>query len=337
MFLGAGSILAGAYVAGIIPFNTKGAVSQVQQMAEKHITAPPPLRGPTEPSGAVLTAAGILRETNKHRAAAGLSPLTANAALAVAAQAKTDDMFTRQYFEHESPDGDGPGDVVEAAGYDFLRVGENLALGNFNSDADLVQAWMDSPGHRANILNPGFTEIGISAAAGQFISNHTWLAVQEFGLPASACPAPDPNVRTAFEQAKSESSTAARREELTARSTEIQQRYDEANRLAKDANEKINRGNSETNRGNEIYQETGDESQARPHWEKGKELQTEGRALYEQAQQLQSSADRQRDELQRQRDQFNAQIFASNAELQRQANEINQQIRTYNECINKFQ
>src|SRR5688572_23107544 len=97
-------------------------------------------------------------------------------------------MFDRQYFAHESPTGEGPADVIAAAGYDYVTVGENLALGNFADDRDLVQAWMDSPGHRANILEGKFTEIGVAVGRGMFEGRMTWMAVQEFGKPAADCP-----------------------------------------------------------------------------------------------------------------------------------------------------
>jgi len=138
-----------------------------------------------------LTVSVIVTETNNQRKANGLSELGVNELLTRAAQMKLDDMFKNQYFEHESPDGKGPGEVAEAAGYRFLTVGENLALGSFADEKDLVQAWMDSPGHRANILGTQFTEIGIAAKKGMFKGEEVWIAVQEFGKPLSACPEPN--------------------------------------------------------------------------------------------------------------------------------------------------
>jgi uncharacterized protein YkwD len=314
---------------------SRHALDQLQELAEKHISAPPPLRGSTDRPGAALTAEGILRETNKHRAAAGLPALAGNVTLAAAAQAKVDDMFTQQYFEHESPTGEGPANVVETAGYDYLRVGENLALGNYASDADLVQAWMDSPGHRENILNAGFTELGIAATPGQFEGSRTWLAVQEFGLPATACPAPDPALRAAFEGNTSQASEAERAE-LASRTAEIEGLYDKAAVLAEQGNQKIKQGNEEIERGNEIYRETQDEEQARPHWDKGEQLQNEGHALHEQAQQQQATADQQRDELRQAQAAFNQQVDDRNTELKRLADTLNQQIDAYNQCLEEY-
>ncbi|MDP3997281.1 MAG: CAP domain-containing protein, partial [bacterium] len=153
---------------------------------QKEILAPPPLRLPFSENAGQLTSAGILRATNLHRGENNVAALTANTVLDKAAQAKLADMFAKQYFEHVSPDGAGPGDVVENAGYQFIRVGENLALGNFADDTELVQAWMDSPGHRANILYSGFSQIGIATTRGTYEGQQVWIAVQEFGLPLSA-------------------------------------------------------------------------------------------------------------------------------------------------------
>lgn len=161
------------------------------QPARQEITMPGPLRGSlTQPAGN-LTSEGVWRETNQHRQQAGLPALAANSALNQAAAAKLQDMLAGQYFDHVGRDGRGPADWVEGAGYQYLRVGENLALGNFASEAELVEAWMGSPGHRANILAANFTEIGVAVGQGLFEGKQTWLAVQEFGLPAATCPTPE--------------------------------------------------------------------------------------------------------------------------------------------------
>ncbi len=164
-------------------------VTKLQEI-EQEIFAPPPLRGPTdEQVSSQLTVGGVIVETNRQRSVnGGLPALTVNVQLVAAAQAKANDLFTRQYFEHESPTGEGPGDLAANAGYAYLVVGENLALGNYKDDAALVQAWMDSPGHRANILNAKYTEIGVAVARGMYEGSSVWMAVQEFGRPLSDCP-----------------------------------------------------------------------------------------------------------------------------------------------------
>ncbi|GMU74266.1 MAG: hypothetical protein AMXMBFR44_4630 [Candidatus Campbellbacteria bacterium] len=158
---------------------------------EKEVSTATPLQGSFAPSDGELTVFGTILETNKHRALFSLPPLSFNAKLAAAADAKARDMIARQYFEHESPDGIGPDGLADAAGYDYLAVGENLALGNYEDDAELVAAWMDSPGHRENILGTQYTEIGVAVVEGSFEGHRTWFAVQEFGRPASDCPPPD--------------------------------------------------------------------------------------------------------------------------------------------------
>jgi hypothetical protein len=111
------------------------------------------------------------------------------------AQAKVDDMFSLQYFAHESPLDGGVGDLAGDFNYQFILIGENLALGDFQDDQALVQGWMDSPGHRENILNERYSEIGVAVGRGVYEGATTWLAVQHFALPLSACPQPDASLQ----------------------------------------------------------------------------------------------------------------------------------------------
>ncbi len=159
--------------------------------SESQIFAPPPLRVVQEVPSSFLTQKGTIEETNNQRMENNLLPLKENAKLNEAAKAKAQDMFASQYFEHVSPSGRGPADLAKSAGYDFLIIGENLALGNFEDDKKLVEAWMASPGHRANILNNKYTEIGVAVEKGIYEGRSVWMAVQEFGRPASACPVID--------------------------------------------------------------------------------------------------------------------------------------------------
>lgn len=168
---------------------------------------PPPLRGVFGESRDPLTAAGVLAWTNKSREIAGAKDLTLNATLSKMAEQKLADLFAKQYFEHESPSGVGPGDLAKGVGYDYIVIGENLALGNFNGDEALVDAWMASPGHRANILNTRYREIGIAVGQGVFEGKTTWVAVQEFGLPITACPQPSSVEKAVIDKAKKDSNT----------------------------------------------------------------------------------------------------------------------------------
>ena len=166
----------------------KDSADVVLENVKKEILTPPPLRAVRESDQAYLTRGGVMKWTNIHRANASLPALAENPQLNTAARLKVQDMFVRQYFEHISPTGGNISTLLDGVGYQFIAVGENLALGNYENDQALVQAWMDSPGHRANILNARFKEIGVGVAQGIFEGRKTWLAVQAFALPLSACP-----------------------------------------------------------------------------------------------------------------------------------------------------
>lgn len=162
---------------------------------------PPPLRVPIlRPSQSdnlpALAQNEVVKWTNIQRANNGLPALKDNAKLDQAAARKVQDMFARQYFEHVSPSGEGPSDLAGAAGYKYILVGENLALGDFKDAQALAEAWMNSPGHRANILHERFQEIGAAVARGKFQGETVWLAVQEFGTPLSSCPQLDPELQS---------------------------------------------------------------------------------------------------------------------------------------------
>ena len=159
--------------------------------AGREILAPLPLHIGGKPNNVVLVKANIIAQTNLQRYDNGmLPPLIENAALSAAAKAKAEDMFKNQYFEHTSPSGLDSGTLVKNHGYDYILSGENLILGNFADEKDVVQKWMGSPGHRANILNTRFTEIGVAVTKGIYGDETVWIGVQEFGLPLSACPGP---------------------------------------------------------------------------------------------------------------------------------------------------
>ncbi|WP_019069209.1 CAP domain-containing protein [Streptomyces hokutonensis] len=111
------------------------------------------------------TADKVVELTNAERAGAGLRPLAVDPLLAAAAQAHSTDMVARAFYSHTSPDGSQPWDRAAAAGSRRRTIGENIACGQ-RSPAEVVEGWMNSPGHRANILKPDFTHIGIGFAGG---------------------------------------------------------------------------------------------------------------------------------------------------------------------------
>ncbi|UFR06313.1 CAP domain-containing protein [Streptomyces sp. Go40/10] len=105
----------------------------------------------------------ILQLVNDERAKAGCQALTLNPALTKAAQAHSADMASHQNMSHTGSDGSNPGDRITAAGYTWSSYGENVAYG-YGTAEQVMAGWMASPGHRANILNCGFKEIGVGLA-----------------------------------------------------------------------------------------------------------------------------------------------------------------------------
>lgn len=103
----------------------------------------------------------VLDLCNQERAAVGAPPLTMDVEAERAAKAHSNDMVQRGYFDHVSAEGWTPGDRLRATGAgNYVGSGENIAAGQ-QSPAEVMQAWMTSPGHRANILNPDFTHLGV--------------------------------------------------------------------------------------------------------------------------------------------------------------------------------
>ncbi len=129
-----------------------------------------------------ITAQNIINLTNESRKAFGLTALSQNSVLDIAAQAKADDMLAKGYFSHLTPDGKSPWEFIKAAGYTYIMAGENLAV-NFTESEDVEEAWMNSPGHKANILNKNFEEIGIGISQGQYQGHAAIFVVQMFGTP----------------------------------------------------------------------------------------------------------------------------------------------------------
>lgn len=173
-------------------------VKDLRQQSE--LVTPSPLRIKQEENPqSTLTREGVIKWTNIQRKKYGLPLLKENQKLDSSSEVKVDDMFVHQYFAHKSPQGLSVGDLTKKEGYDFIEVGENLALGNFKDDEDLVNAWMNSPGHRANILNPKYQDIGVSVEKGTFEGKTTWMAVQHFGFPLSACPFPNSDLKKSID------------------------------------------------------------------------------------------------------------------------------------------
>jgi hypothetical protein len=122
----------------------------------------------------------VIRLTNQKRAAVGLPSLTFSQTLSSAAYTKGRDMIDRDYWAHVSPDGTQPWKFFSDFGYRYRYAGENLAR-DFSSPTATVDAWMNSPTHRENILNPKYKEIGIGVIEGDLAGVDTTLVVQFFG------------------------------------------------------------------------------------------------------------------------------------------------------------
>jgi uncharacterized protein YkwD len=123
--------------------------------------------------------ARLLELTNQERMRADLSPLRLSPSLSNAAQRHAEDMDSANYFSHTGRDGSEPWDRAQRAGYPSQSIGENIAAGN-STPEETMEQWMNSPGHRANILSSSHTEIGFGYsqnAGGQY--RHYW--VQVFG------------------------------------------------------------------------------------------------------------------------------------------------------------
>ena len=122
--------------------------------------------------------------TNQNRVEAGLSALRHNKLLDTSSLLKATDMVTNNYFAHESPTGVTPWHWFDKAGYSFVYAGENLAVNYFDSES-VDKAWLNSPTHKANIMNSRYKEIGISAQDGVYKGENTIFVVQMFGTPLS--------------------------------------------------------------------------------------------------------------------------------------------------------
>lgn len=209
------------------------------KVAKQEVNTSGPLRGRVEKvDSSWLTRAGTIEKTNTQRAANNLPALKENRLLAQAAQKKLQDMFDGQYFEHISPAGTGPGELAKAVKYEYVAIGENLALGNYKNDQELVVAWMNSPGHRANILNTKYSEIGVAVGKGVFDGHETWLAVQEFGKPASACPSVDSALKDRIQVLRAE--VTAMEVQVNAAKAELSNPGDIKDKTAADAyNQKV--------------------------------------------------------------------------------------------------
>lgn len=149
---------------------------------------------------------GLLNGTNQRRAAVGQSALTINDKLTQAAQAKANDMISRNYWSHNTPDGTPPWAFITNAGYSYSRAGENLACG-FDDSPSVITGWYNSPSHRDNMLTPQYTDVGFGIAngsaysCGDFGPSEQTVIVAMYGTPYTpAANQPAPQQQIVIEQ-----------------------------------------------------------------------------------------------------------------------------------------
>ncbi len=132
-----------------------------------------------------ITVDKLYELTNGERQKNSLPPLQYNTLLEEAAKKKAQDMFAKNYWSHFAPDGASPWDFINGSGYRYEYAGENLAK-NFLFSQGVVDAWMNSPTHRENILKKNYTEVGYAIVNGVMNGEETTLVVQMFGTPLSS-------------------------------------------------------------------------------------------------------------------------------------------------------
>lgn len=138
-----------------------------------------------------ISVADVHSLSNAERSSAGVAALNLNGTLNQAAVNKANHMFANDYWAHTAPDGTTPWSFVNSAGYSYSYAGENLAK-NFMTSAGVVNGWMNSTGHRANVLNDRFVDVGYGVVNGVLQGQEVTLVVAFYGTPATVAQAPSP-------------------------------------------------------------------------------------------------------------------------------------------------
>lgn len=131
---------------------------------------------------ATVVTAVLTDLTNEERQSQNLATLTTNPTLSKAAEMKAEDMATKGYFAHTSPEGKTPWYWLDLVGYKYQYAGENLAI-DFTDSKDVTNAWMNSPSHRANIVKDKYTEVGTGMATGIYEGKETVFVAQVYANP----------------------------------------------------------------------------------------------------------------------------------------------------------
>lgn len=139
-----------------------------------------------------IATSDLYQLTNHERTSHGTTTLSRSAKLEKAAFKKAQDMFTKNYWAHYAPDGSTtPWQFISQTGYVYKYAGENLAK-DFDTSASVVTAWIASPSHQANLLNPNYKDVGIVAVNGTLLGEETTLVVQMFASPVVTALASQP-------------------------------------------------------------------------------------------------------------------------------------------------
>lgn len=145
-------------------------------------------------AGWAISSDVLINLTNQKRQELGLAPLQYNALLSASASAKAADMLDANYWSHVSPSGVQPWYFMQQSQYAYVTAGENLAK-DFQDDVAVIDAWMNSPSHRANIVNPAFHDIGIAVIPGELLGSPTILIVAHYGATAAAAASVPPSTQ----------------------------------------------------------------------------------------------------------------------------------------------
>ncbi len=157
----------------------------------------------------LLTRENVIALTNKARADNGLPPLAENQLLNEIAASRARDMLEKQYFAHVSPTGEQASDIAQRIRYPYKIIAENIGSGDFYTNQKIVDGWMQSPGHRNNILSSEVQDIGAAVIKGNMKGHETYVTVQIFGLQSlpvaqKNCVAPPENLLRDIEIKKAE-------------------------------------------------------------------------------------------------------------------------------------
>nr|WP_123043766.1 CAP domain-containing protein [Cohnella candidum]AYQ75685.1 hypothetical protein EAV92_15895 [Cohnella candidum] len=151
------------------PVTTAPVTKPVAKPVSKPVTKP---TTSTTTTTASSYASQVVSLVNQERAKAGLKPLASNAKLTQMALVKAKDMKNNNYFDHNSPTYGSPFDMMKSFGIAYRYAGENIAMGQ-RTPQEVMTAWMNSPGHKANILGANYTSIGVAYYNGEWVQEFT--------------------------------------------------------------------------------------------------------------------------------------------------------------------